>query len=71
MTNNKFKFNKWIKGSKEKSYNSDLLVIVSTYFECSCKQAKEYLDVLGKKETKTLLKHIGLQENRIKQLLKK
>ncbi len=71
MTGDKFRFNKWIKGSKEKSYNSDLLVIVSTYFECSCKQAKEYLDVLGKKETKTFLKHIGLQENRIKQLLKK
>ena len=71
MTDNKFKFNKWIKGNKEKSYNPNLLVIVSTYFECSCKQAGEYLDALGKKETKTLLKHIGLQENEIKQLLKK
>ena len=71
MTDNKFKFNKWIKGNKEKSYNPNLLVIVSTYFECSCKQAGEYLDALGKKETKALLKHIGLQENEIKQLLKK
>ena len=71
MTDNKFKFNKWIKGSKEKSYNPNLLAIVSTYFECSCKQAGEYLDALGKKETKTLLKHIGLQEIDIKKLLKK
>ena len=71
MTGNKFKFSKWIKGNKEKSYNSNLLVIISTYFECSCKQAGEYLDALGKKETKTFLKHIGLQENEIKQLLKK
>ena len=27
MTNNKFKFNKWIKGNKEKSYNLNFLKI--------------------------------------------
>ncbi len=71
MTNNKFKFNKWIKGQKTNSYNPELLVIVSTYFECSCKQAEEYLNALGKKDTKSLLNHIGLQGNEIKKLLKK
>jgi len=71
MTSNKFRYNKWIKGEKTKSYNSNLLVIVSEYFECSCKQAEEYLNVLGKKDTKLLLKSIGLQENEIKNLLKK
>ena len=70
-TGSKFKFNKWIKGSKNKSYNPNLLVIVSTYFECSCKQAGEYLDALGKKETKNLLKHIGLQDSEVKKLMKK
>ncbi len=71
MTGNKFRFNKWIKGQKTNSYNPNLLVIVSTYFECSCKHAEEYLNVLGKKETKIFLKHIGLQENEIKKMLKK
>ena len=71
MTGDKFRFNKWIKGQKSKSYNPSLLVIISTYFECSCKQAEEYLNVLDKKGIKVLLKSIGLQDNEIKQLLKK
>jgi hypothetical protein len=71
MTGDKFRFNKWIKGQKSKSYNPPLLVIISTYFECSCKQAEEYLNVLDKKGIKVLLKSIGLQDNEIKQLLKK
>jgi hypothetical protein len=70
MTGSKFKFNKWIKGNKSKTYKPELLVLVSGYFECSCKQAEDYLNILGKKEIKTLLKHIGLQENEIKKLLK-
>jgi len=71
MTGDKFRFNKWIKGQKSKSYNPSLLAIISTYFECSCKQAEGYLNVLDKKGIKVLLKSIGLQDNEIKQLLKK
>lgn len=71
MTNDKFKYNKWIKGQKNKSYNPQLLALLSGYFECSAKQAEDYLSILDKKETKTLLKHIGVQEGEIKKLLKK
>lgn len=71
MTSDKFRYNKWIKGQKIKSFNPQLLAIVSTYLECSTKQAEDYLNVLEKKETKNLLKHIGLQEAEIKKLLKK
>lgn len=71
MTSNKFKYNKWIKGQKSKSYNPQLLAIVSNYFECSTKQAGDYLDVLEKKETKSLLNHIGVQDTEIKKLMKK
>ena len=71
MTNDKFRYNKWIKGQKTKSFNPQLLALVSGYFECSSKQAEDYLNILDKKETKTLLKHIGVQENEIKKLLKK
>lgn len=71
MTGNKFRFNKWIKGKKINSYKPELLALVSGYLECSCKQAEEYLNILEKKEIKIMLKHIGLQENDIKKLLKK
>jgi hypothetical protein len=71
MTGNKFKFNKWIKGSKNKSFSPELLLKIAGYLECSKKQASEYLDILSKKETKNLLKHIGLQDSEIKKLMKK
>ena len=71
MADNKFKYNKWIKGQKTISYNPQLLALLSGYFECSSKQVEDYLSILDKKETKTLLKHIGVQEDQIKKLLKK
>jgi hypothetical protein len=71
MTENKFRFSKWIKGKKNNPYKPELLALVSGYFECSCKHAEEYLNVLNKSETKMLLKHIGLQDPDIKKLLKK
>ena len=71
MTGDKFKFNKWIKGNKEKSFNPELLLKIAGYLECSKKQAIEYLNILSKKETKKLLKHIGLQDSEIKKLMKK
>jgi len=71
MTENKFRFNKWIKGSKAKTYNPNLLIILSVYFECSCDQAEGYLNILDKKETKNLLNHIGIQDSEIKKLMKK
>ena len=71
MTGDKFKFNKWIKGNKEKSFNPELLLKIAGYLECSKKQASEYLNVLSKKEIKSLLKHIGLQDSEIKKLMKK
>ena len=71
MTGDKFKFNKWIKGNKEKSFNPELLLKIAGYLECSKKQASEYLNILSKKEIKNLLKHIGLQDSEIKKLMKK
>jgi len=66
-----FRFQKWIKGKKEKKYNPQLLALLSGYFECSCKQAEDYLNVMKKKDLKFLLNTIGLQEGEIKKLIKK
>ena len=71
MTSDRFKYNKWIKGQKTKSYNPNLIAIVSTHLECSTKQAEDYLNILEKKEVKMMLKQIGIQENDIKKLMKK
>ena len=71
MTGNKFRFNKWIKGNKNKTFNPELLTQIASYLECSKKQAEEYLNILPKKEIKTLLGSIGIQDSEIKKLLKK
>ena len=71
MTSDKFRYNKWIKGQKTKSFNPHLIAIVSSHLECSCKQAEDYLNILEKKEIKMLLKQVGLQEGDIKKLMKK
>lgn len=71
MTNNKFKFNKWIKGTKASKYNKELLEHISSYFECSIKQAEDYLNILDKKEIKQFLKTIGIQDSEVKKLIKK
>lgn len=71
MTNDKFKFNKWIKGVKTSKYNKELLEHISSYFECSIKQAEDYLNILDKKEIKQFLKIIGIQDNEVKKLMKK
>ena len=66
-----FRFQKWIKGKKEKKHNPQLLSLLSRYFECSCKEAEDYLNIIKKKDLKTLLNSIGLQEGEIKKLTKK
>ena len=71
MTSNKFRYNKWIKGGKSTKFNPNLIETISAYLECSRKQAEEYLGILEKKEIKTMLKHIGIQESEIKKLMKK
>ena len=71
MLPSNFRFQKWIKGKKEKKYNPQLLALLSGYFECSCKQAEDYLNIIKKKDLKTLLNSIGLQEGEIKKLIKK
>ena len=66
-----FRFKKWIKGKKDKKLNPQLLTILSKHFECSCKQSEDYLNIMKKKDIKSLLINMGLQDNEIKKLLKK
>ena len=71
MLPNNFRFKKWIKGKKEKNHNPQLLSLLSRHFECSRNQVEDYLNLMNKKNLKTLLTSIGLQEGEIKKLIKK
>ena len=64
------RFNKYIKGKKDKKYNSELLDIMVTHFECSKSQVKDYLDLIAKDELIQILEKYGMNEKTIKRLLK-
>ena len=64
------RFNKYIKGKKDKKYNTELLDIMVTHFECSKSQVKDYLDLIAKDELIEILEKYGMNEKTIKRLCK-
>ena len=64
------RFNKYIKGKKDKKYNTELIDILVTHFECSKLQVKDYLELIHKDELIEILGKYGMNEKRIKRLLK-
>ena len=64
------RFNKYIKGKKDKKYNTELLDIMVMHFECSKSQVKDYLDLIAKDELMEILEKYGMNEKTIKRLLK-
>lgn len=63
------KWNKYVK-SKTKQPNKDLVEYIKNYFECSSKEAREYINILGNQEISRILNQIGLEKKEIKPLLK-
>lgn len=68
-------FFKYIKGDKEEKYPDKLVKMVSKYYECSNKEAIEYLDIFTseddlKAQLKVLLQGYGLDDKEIKKLIK-
>jgi len=66
------KNNKWSKyvKSKVKQPNKDLVGHIKNYFECSNKEAKEYISMLAPVEINRILSNRGLNKKEIKPLLK-
>ena len=64
------RFNKYIKGKKDKKYNTELIDIMDMHFECSKSQVKDYLDLIAKDELIEILEKYGMNEKTIKRLLK-
>ena len=66
------KNNKWSKyiKSKVKQPNKDLINHIKDYFECSSREAKEYINILAPTEINRILTNKGLDKKEIKPLLK-
>tara|TARA_R100001129_G_scaffold164433_1_gene130623 strand:- start:62 stop:481 length:420 start_codon:yes stop_codon:yes gene_type:complete len=64
------RFNKYIKGKKDKKYDTELLDIISTHFECGKLHTKQYLELIDKKELQEILEKYGKDKKTIKRLLK-
>ena len=64
------RFNKYIKGKKDKKYNVELIDIMVTHFECSKLQTQEYLELISKEELKEILEKYGKDKKTIKRLCK-
>ena len=64
------RFNKYIKGKKDKKYNNELVEILSKHFECSKLNTIEYLEFLSKDDLEKILTKYGIETKKIKRLCK-
>jgi len=62
------RFNKYIKGKRNKKYDKELIDIITNHFECSKLQTQEYLNLINKDELKETLEMYGLDKKKIKRL---
>ena len=63
------KWNKYIK-SNIKQPNTDLVKYIKNCYECSAKEAKEYLCILDQDYIKNILSSMGLEKKEITKLIK-
>ena len=65
------RFNKYIKGKKDKKYDPELIRIMCEYFQCSKAEVKENLSLISKEELKEILKKYGTDPKQIKTICKR
>jgi hypothetical protein len=64
------RFNKYIKGKRDKKYDKELIQIISEHFQCSKLQTQEYIELINKEELKNILEMYGIDKKKIKRLCK-
>ncbi len=64
------RFNKYIKGKKDKKYDSELVDIISNHFEISKLETKECLELIDKEELKQILEMYGIDKKKLKRIMK-
>ena len=62
------RFNKYIKGKRDKKYDKELVQIIIEHFQCSKLQTQEYIELISKEELKNILEMYGLNKKTIKRL---
>ena len=62
-------YSKYVKGTKTK-LNEDLLKYISKFYECSFREAEEYIQILNKEEMYDILNRYGIEDKEIKKLIK-
>jgi len=60
---------KYIK-SKNKSYNKELIEILSDYFKLGSSEIPSYINILGSEKIKEILRETGIEEKESKKLFK-
>ena len=56
------RFNKYIKGKKNKKYDKEMINIISSHFEVSKQETKTYIDLLDKQQIKEIYKMYGVKK---------
>ena len=64
------RFNKYIKSKLKIKYESELIDIICRHFEVSKLQSKEILQLLNSKEVKQILSMYGIDNKKIRKLIK-
>jgi len=62
-------FLRYIKRDKDGT-NKELIKYISEYYECSLKEAEDYMGILSKEELEIMLDQFGLEKRTITKLLK-
>ena len=65
------RFNKYIKGKKDKKYDPELITTVCEYFQCSKLEAKENLSFISKEDVNKILVKYGTDPKKIKTICKR
>ena len=65
------RYNKYIKGKKDKKYDPELVEHICNYFECSKLEAKENLSLISKEEVNQILEKYGVDPKKIKSICKR
>tara|TARA_Y100001938_G_C7898374_1_gene333342 strand:+ start:64 stop:483 length:420 start_codon:yes stop_codon:yes gene_type:complete len=64
------RFNKYIKGKKDKKYDSELIDLLCKYFQESKSHILEYLELINKEQLKSILQLYGIEPKKIRKLVK-
>ena len=64
------RFNKYIKGKKDKKYEPELVDILCKYFEESKSNILDYLELMSKDQLKMILELYGVEPKKVRKYIK-